>query len=151
MTKIFGFIALVLVLGGCSIAEQPFIYINPVVTVTKDLDYIHRTGFVSVCYNDEDFEKARALAFAACRQYGLEGVERLIQHNQCKISAPSKITIRCYDPKMRFANGYWVNALNQIEVQAWRLEQVKLTGKPIDEIYAGPVRDIPDIDSLEQP
>ena len=126
-------------------AEPPFVYTNPLVTVSKDQDYLHRTGLVSVCYHDPDLEQARALAYATCKEYGLQGMDRLIQHNQCKLTAPNKVTIRCYDPKMRFADGVWVNPLNQLEVRKWRLEQAQLTGKPPTEIYAGPVQASPDL------
>ena len=147
MIKGIGLFGVACVLGACSIAEPPFVYTNPIVTVTKDRDQLHRTGMVSVCYHDPDLKQARDLAYATCKQYGLEGMDRLLQHDQCKVSAPEKITVRCYDPKMRFANGVWVNPLDPIDVKKWRQEQVRITGKPASEIYAGPIMAVPELDS----
>ena len=133
-------------LGGCEVAEPPFVYANPLVMVGKERDSIHLSGLVRVCYNAPDLEAAKALAIESCKEYGLEAMERLTELYQCKISAPHKITFRCYDPKMRFASGAWVNALDKIAVKQWRQEQANLTGKSVAEIYAGPERAIPEMD-----
>ena len=146
--KEIGLTGMVLLLGACSLAEPPFIYANPIVTVTKDQDYLHRTGLVSVCYHDPDLEQARALALATCAEYGLKGMERSILRDQCKLTAPHKVTFRCYDPQMRFASGAWVIPLNAVDVKKWREEQVQITGKSSAEIYAGPTIAIPDIDGV---
>ena len=144
MKKRLGMMAVAAMLAGCSLSEAPFIYTNPIVSAGKDRDTLHRTGLLSICYDDPDLSKARDLAAATCRSYGLQMSERMIQRNQCKVSAPHKLTVRCFDPKMRFANGAWVSVLDPLDVKNWRLEQAQLTGKPLTEIYAGPTMDIPD-------
>ncbi len=139
-----------MVLVGCARAEAPFVFSNPLVLVGKEKDSIHRTGLVVVCFNEADLGKAKALAQDSCKEYGLEAMEKYTERYQCKITAPHKITFRCYDPKMRFANGAWVNPVDKIQVKQWRLEQAMITGKSVSEIYAGPTRAIPDMDEPVQ-
>ena len=150
MAKQWKWLAMAWGLAGCTLAEPPFVYTNVQLSVAKQSDQIRQTGLLAVCYHDPDLPQARALALSSCRQYGLQMMERVIQHHQCKLSAPEKLVVRCYDPQMRFADGSWVNPLNSTEVHAWRVEQHTITGKPFDEIYAGPVQQMPDLDNPPQ-
>jgi hypothetical protein len=133
-----------LLLTACGLAEPPFVYQDSVISNDKKKGEIYTLGLVWVCYHDPDLEQARALALQTCKEYGLSGYEKLVEKFQCKLSAPNRVVFRCYDPQMRLSNGKWVNTLNKQEVKRWRTEQSNLTGKPLSEIYAGPLRDVPD-------
>ena len=132
-----------LVLGGCALAEPPFVVQPNTVTVSKEKDNLHRFGIVQVCYGQSDFEDAKALAAETCKEYGLESIAIRTERYQCKITAPHRTTFRCYDPKMRYPNGKWVNVMNQNAVTQWRQQQAALTGLPVSEIYAGPIQAAP--------
>lgn len=133
-------------LSGCSISERPFIWVDPLLTINKQLasDTLHRYGTVIVCYNDEDAKAARALAADTCAEYGMKSLWVSADRMQCKMSAPNRMVFRCYDPQMRFANGAWVNPFSKNMVKMWQMEQMALTGKPLNEIYAGPTRVVPE-------
>ena len=150
MAKHLAWLAMAWGLAGCTLAEPPFLYTNIQLSVVKQHDQMLQTGQIAVCYHDPDLPKARVLALSTCQQYGLQMMERVIQHNQCKLTAPEKLVVRCYDPKMRFANGAWVNPLSLTEVHLWREEQQRITGKPFDQIYAGPQRDLPELSNPSQ-
>jgi len=137
---------MVFALGACGLAEAPFVYVDQAITNDKQKGELVRMGMVRVCYHDPDLEQARALAVGVCKEYGLLAFQRRIERDMCKLSAPNRVTFRCYDPKMRFQSGVWVNPFNKQSVHDWRIEQATLTGKPISEIYAGPIRDLPDYD-----
>ena len=49
----------------------------------------------------------------------------------------------CYDPKMQYQNGRYVNPFSDSAVKRWRKEQVILTGKPLGEIYQGTSKYVP--------
>ncbi len=146
MLRIVAFVGLSLLLEACELAEAPFIYIDPRISNDKKKGDLFTLGLVRVCYHDPDFDQAQALAVDACKEYGLSAYERRREFNQCKLTAPNRVTFRCYDPNMRFSNGAWVNPLSKQEVKRWRTEQTAITGKPLNEIYAGPIREIPDLD-----
>ncbi len=115
-------------------------------STSKDRGDLYRSGTLHICYHDPDLPLAQSLAEETCKEYGPAVFQRRLDPNQCKITAPNIATFRCYDPKMRFSNGVWVNPLSKDDVKKWRKEQAGLTGQPLDEIYAGPIREIPDFD-----
>lgn len=139
----FGLFALV---SGCSIAEPPFVWTDPRLSISKQMELttLQRFGTIIICYNDVDRAKARKLAADTCAEYGLQSEYLNSDHMQCKMSAPSRSMYRCYDPQMRFSSGAWVNPFNKNQVKMWQQEQMALTGKPLNEIYAGPTRVVPD-------
>lgn len=132
------------VLSGCSIAERPFVWTDPLITINKQNDWLHRYGTVIVCYNDADARAARALAEETCAEYGLKSQWQSADRMQCKLTAPQRMIFRCYDPKMIFANGGWVNPFSKNQIKLWQDEQISLTGKSRNEIYAGPTRVVPE-------
>jgi len=142
--RLVAIVGISLLLTACEIAEAPFVYVDPAISNDKKKGDLYSFGLVRVCYHDPDLEQARALAQDTCKEYGLSGYEKEIEKFRCKLSAPNRVVYRCYDPQMRFISGKWVNTLNKQEVKLWRTEQSNLTGRPISEIYAGPLRELPD-------
>lgn len=132
------------VLSGCSISERPFVWTDPLITITKQLDWLHRFGAVVVCYDGQDAPAARVLAADTCAEYGLKSRLVISDRMQCKMTAPNRMIFQCYDPKMRFSSGAWVNPLSKNQIKMWQDEQMARTGKSRNEIYAGPTRVVPE-------
>lgn len=137
---------MIVLASGCSIAERPFVWTDPRLSVTKqvELTTLHRFGTLIICYNEADVALARKLAIDTCGEYGLQAMYLSSDRMQCKMSAPNRMNYRCYDPQMRFASGAWVNPFNKNQVKTWQREQMALTDKPLNEIYAGPTRKVPE-------
>ena len=89
--------------------------LNQTITTGKDLDDLHKYGYMRICYADNELVKARALAEETCKQYGLEPLESHTERYQCKFTAPHRAVFRCYDPKMRYADGRIVNVFKKLE------------------------------------
>ena len=122
----FAVLALLAALGAC--AEAPFLDRGPLITLQKQGDLPHRMGGFTICYNDGDIDKVRQLARETCAQYGLVPLLGLATRDQCRLTAPQSQAFQCGDPKMRFADGTYVNPFKTSDVRRWHLEQQHLAG-----------------------
>jgi len=113
-------------LGAC--AEAPFLDRGPLITLQKQGDLPHRMGAFTICYNDGDLEKVNQLARETCAQYGLVPLVGLATRDQCRLTAPQSQQFQCADPKMRFADGTYVNPFKSAEVRRWHQQQQRLAG-----------------------
>jgi len=120
----FAVLALLAALGAC--AEAPFLDRGPLITLQKQGDLPHRMGGFTICYNDGDIDKVRQLARETCAQYGLVPLLGLATRDQCRLTAPQSQAFQCGDPKMRFADGTYVNPFKTSDVRRWHLEQQHL-------------------------
>ena len=140
----FAVLALLVALGAC--AEAPFLDRGPRITLQKQGDLPHRFGAFTICYNDGDLDQVRQLARETCAQYGLIPLVGLATRDQCRLTAPQAQEFQCADPKMRFADGSYVNPFKTSEVRRWHLEQQRLTGT-----VGAPAPPLPPPPSLIQP
>ena len=122
----FAVLVSLVALGAC--AEAPFLDRGPLITLQKQGDLPHRMGLFTICYNDGDLDKVNQLARETCAQYGLVPLVGLATRDQCRLTAPQSQQFQCADPKMRFADGAYVNPFKTSEVQQWHLEQQRRAG-----------------------
>lgn len=81
-------------------------------------------GTLTVCYDSASLQNKRdQLAAEACEVYGLEAILLTEIRWQCRLMAPHQATYGCVDPKMRSANGGYINPFSSSQVEAWAREQ----------------------------
>ena len=116
-------LALLAAIGGC--AEAPFVDQSALITLQKQ-DLLHTSGVFNICFNDGDADKVGQLARETCANYGLVPVGGVAaMRYQCKITAPHLRAFQCVDPRMRFADGTWVNPFRSGSVSQWRQQQLR--------------------------
>ncbi len=125
MRRRLSVLASLAVLAACD-TGGPYVYMDPTVRLTKTIDVIRTTGTFSICFEDGEEKQVAELAAETCGGYHLVPLKYTVQRDQCSMTKPHRATYYCIDPRMRMANGTYINPLNNVAVTAWLNQQARV-------------------------
>lgn len=122
LARIAVVLTLAALLGACS--STAFVDRREMVNNIRKQKLPGYNGVVQVCYDDDTPRAERdRLAAEACEVYGLKAWLGSERKWQCRLTEPHLADYRCYDPKMRMADGRYVDPFSSFQVKIWRQER----------------------------